>query len=127
MMHIFHPATHYSKCPMVQLVWFATFVHLQFSFQLRSRTSEDEQKERLQWFHTTFLKPGYCVDQEILLAGLRSYDAHLSVTFISDMQHIVVKFLSRRQYLATELYFIRYAIQHGGLQQRALHNHTEDR
>ena len=27
-------------------------------------------------------------DGEILLVGLRSYDAHLSVTFISDMQHM---------------------------------------
>ena len=34
---------------------------------------------------------------------------------------------SRGQYLATELYFIRYAIQHGGLQQRALNDRTEDR
>ena len=34
---------------------------------------------------------------------------------------------SRGQYLATELYFIRYAIQHGRLQQRALNDHTEDR
>ena len=34
---------------------------------------------------------------------------------------------SRGQYFTTELYFIRYAIQHGGLQQRALNNHTEDR
>ena len=33
-------------------------------------------------------------DGVILLVSLRSYDAHLSVTFISDLQRIVIKFMS---------------------------------
>ena len=47
--------------------------------------SEDKWKERLEWFHTTFWIPG-TGHRVILFVGLWSYDAHLSVTFIIDVQ-----------------------------------------
>ena len=48
-----------------------------------ARVSENERKERLHWFHSyNDLDARHSGDGEILLVGLRSYDAHLSVTFI---------------------------------------------
>ena len=53
-----------------------------------SRATEDERKVSY-----NILGARHSGDGVILLAGLRSYDANLSVTFIADMQRIVVKFV----------------------------------
>ena len=51
---------------------------------LEAQVSEDEWKERPDEFHTTFWIPG-TGHRVILLVGLWRYDAHLSVTFISNV------------------------------------------
>ena len=52
----------------------------------RARVSEDKPKERLPWFHTTIWN--YSGNRIIVLVSLRSYDTHLSLTFISEIQRI---------------------------------------